>query len=52
MKLHVFLYLAMGWSALIFIRQLFAYEQGAFWFLLSGGLAYSIGVIFLLITKD
>jgi hemolysin III len=46
MKLHVFLYLAMGWSALIFIRQLFAYEQGAFWFLLSGGLAYSIGVIF------
>lgn len=46
MRLHVFLYLAMGWSALIFIRQLFAYEQGAFWFLLGGGLAYSIGVIF------
>lgn len=51
MKLHVFLYLAMGWSALIFIRQLFAYEQGAFWFLLSGGLAYSIGVIFYSLPK-
>ncbi len=46
MKLHVFLYLAMGWSALIFIRQLFAYQQGAFWFIFAGGLAYSIGVIF------
>lgn len=46
MKLHLFLYLAMGWSALIFIRQLFAYEQGAFWFLMLGGIAYSVGVIF------
>ncbi len=46
MKLHLFLYLAMGWSALIFVKQLFAYEPGAFWFILAGGLAYSIGVIF------
>ncbi|MFA5471664.1 MAG: hemolysin III family protein [Acholeplasmataceae bacterium] len=46
MRLHVFLYLAMGWSALIFIRQLFAFQQGAFWFLVFGGIAYSVGVIF------
>lgn len=46
MKLHLFLYLAMGWSGLIFIRQLFAYQPGAFWYILGGGIAYSMGVIF------
>lgn len=45
-KLHLFLYLAMGWSALIFIQQLLAYSPGAFWFVLLGGVAYTIGVIF------
>lgn len=45
-KLHLFIYLAMGWSALIFVRQLFAYQQGAFWFVLLGGVAYTIGVAF------
>ncbi|BCR36195.1 PAQR family membrane homeostasis protein TrhA [Mariniplasma anaerobium] len=46
MKLHLVLYLAMGWSAVVFIRQLYAYEPASFWFILTGGLAYSIGVIF------
>lgn len=45
-KLHVFFYLAMGWSAVIFIQALFNYQPGAFWLVFFGGLAYSIGVIF------
>lgn len=45
-KVHLFLYLAMGWSGLIFIQQLFAYEPAAFWLVLGGGLAYSVGVAF------
>jgi hemolysin III len=45
-KFHLFIYLAMGWSALVFVNQLFAYEQGAFWFVFGGGVAYSLGVIF------
>ncbi|MFA5474559.1 MAG: hemolysin III family protein [Acholeplasmataceae bacterium] len=51
MKVHVFLYLAMGWSALIFIRQLFAFDPRAFWYILFGGVAYSIGVIFYAFPK-
>ena len=46
MKLHVFLYLLMGWSALIFARVLIEESGGAFTFILLGGLAYSLGVIF------
>lgn len=46
MKLHLVLYLAMGWSAVVFIRQLYAFEPSSFWFILGGGLAYSVGVIF------
>ncbi len=45
-KLHLFIYLAMGWSALIFIQQLMAFDPRAFWLVLSGGIAYSIGVAF------
>ena len=50
-KLHLFIYLMMGWSALIFVRQLFAYEQAAFWLVFSGGIAYSIGVAFYVFPK-
>ncbi len=50
-KLHLFLYLAMGWSALIFIQQLLAYSPGAFWFVLLGGVAYTIGVGFYIFPK-
>jgi hemolysin III len=50
-KLHLFIYLAMGWSALIFVNQLLAYQAGAFWFVLLGGVAYSIGVIFYVFPK-
>lgn len=45
-KVHLFLYLAMGWSALIFVQSLFNFNPAAFWYVLLGGVAYSIGVIF------
>lgn len=45
-KLHVFLFLLMGWSALIFVGDLYKFSQPAFYLILFGGIAYSIGVIF------
>ena len=50
-KLHVFIYLAIGWSALIFAQQLIAYEAKAFWLVFAGGVSYSIGVIFYAFPK-
>lgn len=50
-KLHLFIYLAMGWSALIFVQQLFAYAPGAFYLVLLGGISYSIGVAFYIFPK-
>jgi len=50
-KLHVFIYLAIGWSALIFAQQLLAYQAAAFWLVFAGGVAYSIGVIFYAFPK-
>jgi hemolysin III len=50
-KLHVFLYLAMGWSSLIFIQALINYDKNAFLLVLLGGIAYTIGVIFYALGK-
>lgn len=50
-KVHVFIYLAIGWSALIFAQQLLAYQAAAFWLVFAGGVAYSIGVIFYAFPK-
>jgi hemolysin III len=50
-KIHVFFYLAMGWSSLVFIRALLNYDTRAFYFVLFGGIAYSIGVIFYAMPK-
>ncbi len=50
-KLHVFIYLAIGWSALIFAQQLLAYQAAAFWLVFAGGVAYSIGVVFYAFPK-
>lgn len=50
-KLHVFIYLAMGWSALAFIGILLEYNKAAFYYVLFGGIAYSIGVIFYSLPK-
>lgn len=50
-KLHVFIYLAMGWSALTFVGILLEYNKDAFYLVLSGGIAYTIGVIFYALPK-
>lgn len=49
--LHSTIFLAMGWSGLIFIRQLIAWQIGAFWLVLAGGVSYSIGVMFYAFPK-
>ena len=50
-RLHVFLYLAMGWSALVFVGVLLEYSKAAFYYVLFGGIAYSLGVIFYAFPK-
>lgn len=50
-KLHVFIYLAMGWSALAFVGILLEYSRAAFYYVLFGGIAYSLGVIFYAFPK-
>ncbi|HBG32155.1 MAG: hypothetical protein A2084_00555 [Tenericutes bacterium GWC2_39_45] len=50
-KLHLFLYLAMGWSAVVFIQQLFAFDPRAFFLVFAGGFAYTIGVAFYVFPK-
>ncbi|MGE4320040.1 MAG: hemolysin III family protein [Acholeplasmataceae bacterium] len=49
--LHTIVFLILGWSALAFIKQLFAFDQAAFWLILAGGVAYSLGVIFFALSK-
>ncbi|MDY0278117.1 MAG: hemolysin III family protein [Acholeplasma sp.] len=51
MKMHVFLFLMMGWSALAFMGILLETSQPAFWLILSGGIAYSIGIVFFAFPK-
>jgi hemolysin III len=50
-KVHVSIYLLMGWSSLIFVGALLNYSPGAFIFVLMGGIAYSLGVIFYALSK-
>lgn len=46
-KIHVLIYLIMGWMIILFIGNIFkAISFTGFNLLLSGGLAYSIGVLF------
>ncbi len=49
--IHVIIYLLMGWSSLIFVGALFNYSPNAFIFVLLGGIAYSLGVIFYALSK-
>lgn len=49
--IHVIIYLLMGWSSLIFVGALFNYSPNAFIFVLLGGVAYSLGVIFYALSK-
>ncbi len=50
-KIHLFVYLALGWSALTFIQALLNFDANAFVFILLGGVAYSLGVIFYVFPK-
>lgn len=43
---HYVIYLILGWSALVFITQLYAFSVPAFWLILGGGVAYTIGTVF------
>ena len=49
--IHVIIYLLMGWSSLIFVGALLSYSPSAFVFVLLGGIAYSLGVIFYALSK-
>jgi hemolysin III len=49
--IHVIIYLLMGWSSLIFVGALLSYSPNAFIFVLLGGIAYSLGVIFYALSK-
>jgi len=50
-KLHLVIYLAMGWSAMIFVQKLYVFDPRAFWFVLFGGISYSLGVAFYVFPK-
>ena len=43
---HFVIYLILGWSALFFIKELYTDSVPAFWLILAGGVAYSVGTIF------
>jgi hemolysin III len=44
-KVHIVLFLLLGWSGVFFMHKLAAFPY-SLWFILAGGVAYSIGVIF------
>jgi len=44
--LHLLLFLLLGWSGLTLIGPLYALSPGSFWFILIGGISYTIGVLF------
>lgn len=46
-NLSVFLYIGMGWMSMFMIRSLYiGLGTGGFWLLVSGGLAFTLGVLF------
>ncbi len=44
--LHIALFLIIGWSGLFFFPYLIKNNIGLLWFILSGGIMYTIGVLF------
>jgi len=48
---HVFFFLLMGWSALIFMQTLMDTSANSYLLVLLGGLAYSVGVIFFALSR-
>lgn len=50
-KIHIPLYLVLGWSGLAFVPQMLASNVGLFVFIILGGVIYSLGVIPFAIKK-
>jgi hemolysin III len=48
--IHLIIYLLMGWSSLIFITALINYSTEAFIFILLGGISYTLGVFFYVLS--
>ncbi len=44
--MHIVIFLLLGWSGLYFMIDLYKYSPPTMWYILLGGLSYSIGVIF------
>lgn len=49
--LHVAIFLLIGWSGLYFITDLYSFDPAAMWFILLGGVSYSIGVVFYSLSR-
>lgn len=45
-KIHFILYLILGWSGIMIIRPVYNFSLGAFYFILAGGVSYTIGTLF------
>jgi len=43
--LHFTLYFLLGWSGLLFLPMFYLHDQVLLWFILSGGLLYTLGMI-------
>lgn len=48
---HLFLYLLLGWSGLTLFGPLYVFSSAAFYFILAGGIAYTVGVVFYALSK-
>jgi len=44
--IHLLLFLVLGWSGLTLVGELYSFSMPAFYFILAGGISYTIGVIF------
>lgn len=49
--LYTSVYILMGWAIVFDWKSLSTLPMGAFWLLLSGGLAYTIGAVFYILKK-
>ncbi|MFW5889127.1 MAG: PAQR family membrane homeostasis protein TrhA [Bacillota bacterium] len=45
-KMHLFIYLLMGWSVVFYWQEVYVFIKGYMVLIVLGGLAYTIGVIF------
>ncbi len=44
--IHLAMYLLLGWSGILFFGSLYTFSRLAFYLILGGGLAYTVGVLF------